>query len=116
MDLIGDTDLITRLMSATTLRAKVLAGNISNQNTPGYQRHDVDFENLLRQALETGSSVREVRPEVTVDTVTPAGPDGNNVVLEVELNAARENRLLFEAYATILQGKLGLIEQSIASR
>lgn len=116
MDLRADTDLIQRLMSASALRAKVIAGNISNQNTPGYQRKGVDFEDRLIRALQEGSPVSEVEAEITVDTETEAGPDGNNVVLELELNAARENRLLYEAYATILQGKLGLIEHSIQSR
>ena len=44
MDGIGDRgDLLLRLMSASTLRARVLSDNIANQNVPGYKRRIVRF-------------------------------------------------------------------------
>ena len=115
MDLTGaDTRLLTQLLSAASLRARVIAGNVSNQNTPGYRRQVVQFESLIEDAVREGRPVSQSqRPLVVEDRATPAGPDGNNVHLELEMSSARENRLLYEAYATILQGHLGLIEHSI---
>ena len=36
-------ELLARLMNASTLRGRIIAGNIANQNTPGYKRREVAF-------------------------------------------------------------------------
>ncbi len=41
-------DLLLRLMSASTLRAKVLSENVANQNVPGYKRKIVRTESVRR--------------------------------------------------------------------
>ena len=107
------TDLLLRLMSASTLRAKVIAGNVANQNTPGYTRKTVAFEESLRRALEGGEPIDALAPEVREDREAPPRPDGNNVTLEVELNAMRENRLMYETYTAILAGHFELLRSSI---
>lgn len=106
--------LLTRLMSAAELRARVISSNIANQSTPGYTRRVVPFEDELRQALERGpEALAALQPRVLVDEDTPARPDGNNVTLELEMNALRENRLLYETYAAMLQGRLQMMEAAI---
>jgi len=114
MDILGpETALLTRLMAATSLRQKVLAGNVANQNTPGYRRQVVRFESLLRDAIEGGGDVSRVQPEIAVDDLTPGRPDGNNVNLELEESAQDENLLLFEAYAAIMRNRFELLRVSI---
>jgi flagellar basal-body rod protein FlgB len=109
-----ENKLLLKLMSASSLRARVVADNISNQNVPGYRRQVVRFEELLAPALARGeSSLDAIEPRVEADTRTPSSPDGNNVHLEVEMNAMRENRLMYELYATILQGRMDLVKSSI---
>jgi len=101
-------DLLLRLLSATELRSRVIAANIANQNTPGYTREEVRFEDMLRDAMRRGASaddISKLAPEVVKDLATPARQDGNNVNLELELNALRENRVLFETYSTILDAR-----------
>ena len=56
-----------------------------------------------------------MQPAVVEDTLTPARPDGNNVNLELELNSERQNRLLYETYAAMLQSHFDLIDTSIQS-
>jgi flagellar basal-body rod protein FlgB len=117
MSLAGpENELILRLLSASSLRARVIAGNLSNQNTPGYLRRVVRFEELLARALERGGrgSLAGVEPLVAVDEQRAPGPDGNNVSMEVEVNAMRENQLLYDLYASILATRTRLIEHSIA--
>jgi len=107
-------DLLLRLIDASQLRAKVLTSNLANQNTPGYTRSDVKFEELLSDAVRKGpAAVRAVEPEVVPDTESLARPDGNNVTLELELNSQRENRLLYEAYAAILQGHFNMMRAAV---
>ncbi len=101
-------DLLSRLLSATELRARVISGNIANQNTPGFKRQEVRFEDLLHDAMRRGEHLALLQPEVHEDTLSPARPDGNNVSLELELNALRENRLLYETYVAMLEGRMNL--------
>ena len=53
------------------------------------------------------------KPEVKIDNTAPAGTDGNNVNLELETTKARENRLMFELYATIFQNRMELVQAAI---
>ncbi len=110
------TDILLRLMSVTGLRARAIAGNVANVNTPGYTRQTVRFEDMLRKAYEDGGDLYAVEPEVVPDLESPARPDGNNVSLELELNAMRENRVLYETYSAILAGHFELLRNSIESR
>lgn len=108
-----DVSTLLRLMSASALRAKVLAGNVANQNVPGFQRRDVEFESLLRDELDRSGDVSRVTPQIQVDTESASRPDGNNVVLENEVSAMEENRLLFELYASILGGRMNMLRSAI---
>jgi len=108
-------DLMVRLLGACELRARVTSANIANSNTPGYVRHVVRFEELLGEELKDGGDAAAVKPELDPDLETPSRPDGNNVSLELELNAMRENRLLYEAYSSILRSHFSLLESAISS-
>ena len=44
---------------------------------------------------------------------TPSGADGNNVFMEDEISAQRENRLLFELYASMLSGQMNMVNSAI---
>ena len=109
-------DLLLRMMSASTQRARVIASNIANENTPGYRRQVVRFEEFLRDASAQGrGDLASIEPRVEEDTLTPTRADGNNVTLELELNASRQNRLLYETYASILQTHFELLRAGIES-
>jgi flagellar basal-body rod protein FlgB len=111
---VKSTDALLRLMSATALRGRVLANNIANQNTPGYHRQVVRFEEeLLAELQGPRPDVARVSPRVVEDADAPARPDGNTVALEEELSASRENRLLFEMYAAILEGRMDILRSAI---
>lgn len=109
--------LLLRLLSASTQRGRVIAHNLANQNTPGYTRKVLAFEDLVAKALERpGTDPLAVQPAVVEDRVSPRRHDGNNVNAELETNAGHENRLLYETYAAILQGRFQLIQTAIESR
>jgi flagellar basal-body rod protein FlgB len=110
-------DLLGRLLAAAELRARVISSNLANQSTPGYTRRVVSFEEELRAALQDGpdpDELAELEPRVLLDEESPARPDGNNVTLELELNALRENRILYETYASMLAGRFRMLEAAIA--
>lgn len=108
--------LILKLLSVSSMRAKVIAGNLSNQNTPGYTRRVVRFEDMLNDALDRGkdlSVAADIAPYIEEDHSRPPGTDGNNVNMETEVNSLRENRLLYDLYASILGARTRMIESSI---
>lgn len=109
-----EVDLLRRLMSASVQRAKVIEANLANQNTPGFRRRVLRFEDLLREALPQGArATRGVTPHVEEDFLTPTREDGNNVTMELELNALRENKLLFDTYAAIVETRGRLLQYSL---
>ena len=106
--------LLLRLMSAASLRADVLATNLVNQNTPGFRRREVKFEEkLVRELDRSRPELERVQPEVVEDRDAPDGASGNSVNMVKEVSAMRENRLLYELYANILQGRTRLLELAI---
>lgn len=118
MDVTGtEGKLLQRLMSASALRAKHLNHNIANQNTPGYRRKTVEFEDTLFEALQSSSpDLDSIQPLVVEDLDAPVAPNGNNVTMETELNALAENRMMYEMYATILSGRLDILRSAIEER
>jgi flagellar basal-body rod protein FlgB len=110
------TGLVLRLLQASSMRSQVIANNIANENTPGFTRQVVRFEESLRDAMKGGSDdLLSIEPEVAFDEESQRRPDGNNVSLEAEMSALRENRLLYETYSAILQGQMRLMEASITT-
>jgi len=111
----AQNDLVLKLLSVSSMRAKVIAGNLSNQNTPGYTRRVVRFEDMLDKALDRGnmSLAAAVEPQIEFDRTAPPGTDGNNVSMETEVNAMRENRLMYDLYASILSARMRMVESSI---
>ena len=110
--------LLMKLMSSATMRRDVIANNIASQNLPGYRRRDVQFEEMLADAMSKGKSPDElddISPEIVTDWDAPTRADGNSVNAEEESSMMSENRIRFELYAMILQGQHSLIAQAINS-
>lgn len=87
----------TRVLDALAVRAKVILHNIANQNTPGYKRYTVSFEERLRAAHEAQQDETEVYPVVSRDT---SGPPGRNNVSPMEELAALEKVKLMQEIFT----------------
>lgn len=52
---------LERMVDLAAFRHKLLASNVANATSPGYQRRDIDFQQELSQALKS----RRVQPKVT---------------------------------------------------
>lgn len=66
-------------MDAMTLRQRITAANIANADTPGYRRHQVNFEDELRR-VQDGANARAIR-----DVTASIEETDNRVILEDEL-------------------------------
>ncbi len=102
-------------------RAAILASNIANADTPGYQARDIDFAATLAAAnRQSGGPVRlaSTHREHIVAPVRSAAAelkyrnplhpslDGNSVDAHVEQAQFAENALLMQTSFTFLNGKI----------
>lgn len=88
-------------------RTRILASNIANENTPGYQARDVDFAASLREAVAgqggaAGGDAAELRYRVP----NQASADGNTVELGVEQAAFSQNASDFQTSLSFINMKL----------
>lgn len=99
-------DLLHRAMDVTTLRYQVSANNLANSEVPNFKRSTVNFESMLKKAIESESQIdnkikltttdsrhisinpvmdyQDVQPRRVVDYGTTAKANGNNVDAETE--------------------------------
>jgi len=98
-------DLLGRLISATDLRQRVISNNLTNVNTPNYQRLDVDFETQLAQEL-TGHSSQVATPKIVEVRGLTSRADGNNVDIDREIGHMGKNAMLQQTYLQLLGSHL----------
>jgi flagellar basal-body rod protein FlgB len=112
-------------LGVRSYRSQVLASNIANADTPGYQARDVDFRTALAQA----AGARTQEPAQLVKTsarhmnaaplqgATPAGPlvyrtvtqasiDNNTVDVNVERAQFADNAMRYEASLTFINSRI----------
>lgn len=115
-------------MDAASLRQSVIANNLANIDTPGFKASDVQFENLLAQSLQDGSSLplatdnprqigtpdaSDVQPQVVTDNSTSMRSDGNNVDMDQEMTEVAKNNIYYDALTTQLSSQLGILRMVI---
>jgi len=115
MSILDPTQItLMRAISGATLRNTVLADNIANADTPGFQPSDVDFHATLTDALE-----RE--PEAMADVAFspeelgtgPLRADGNGVDSEAEAAKLAENGLELNALTQVANSRMQIMKTAI---
>jgi len=106
-------------------RQEVLAANIANADTPGYQARDLDFSSELNKVMERGrpeasgmqlavTSARHIpaqalsAPSVDLMYRIPDQPslDGNTVDMDRERTQFADNSLQYQTGLTVLSGQI----------
>ena len=103
--------LSERVLDATALRAKVIMHNIANQNTPGFKRYSVSFEEQLREATEAGEDPTTVYPVVRRDK--SGAPGENNVSVQQELAQLEKVALIHEMFTRRVGGYFAKLKKAI---
>jgi flagellar basal-body rod protein FlgB len=98
-------------------RTKLLASNLANESTPGYQARDIDFAASLQSALSDdaagGLSLETGSPETLYRVPNHPSQDGNTVELGVEQAAFSQNVSDFQTSLTFIIMKLRGLKQAI---
>lgn len=98
-------------------RTRVLASNLANESTPGYQARDLDFAASLQHALGEAQAGELVssgeRTELLYRVPNHRSQDGNTVELGVEQAAFSQNASDFQTSLTFVNMKLRGLKQAI---
>ena len=101
-------NLLDKAADASWKRNEVISNNIANIDTPGFKRKDIDFHEVLTQALgynrcttmdEKVGNLMTGDLDVTVKTDYAGYSyrlDGNNVDLETENAMLAKNQLIYK--------------------
>jgi flagellar basal-body rod protein FlgB len=104
------TDSLNFHAQALTLRAerqRVIASNIANADTPGYQARDFDFATALREAnasVAAGGTPRAPTMRYAIPSQTSA--DSNTVDMDRERGAFIDNSVKYESTLRFISGNV----------
>jgi flagellar basal-body rod protein FlgB len=105
---------LQRAISGAAMRQEVLANNIANAETPGFQRSDVDFHSTLAQAMKTGDATA-----IENTTFSPQQEshvmraDGNGVDIDVESATMAKNGLEYDALITVAKARVHIFKNAM---
>lgn len=105
----------TRALELRVQRNEILAANLANEDTPGFQARDIDFASEM-QRLD-GSAALAVRdPDLHYRVPTQPSQDGNTVELSVEQAEFSKNSMDFQTSLTFLTMQFRGLKQAIEGR
>jgi flagellar basal-body rod protein FlgB len=124
--------VLQEVLNFTQARHGVLAGNIANMGTPGYQVRDLsqtEFQERLKTAIaaqkerqepvspgmlgdEPGDPIKNVRDSLK----TILYHDGTNVGLEQQVTEITKNQMLHNLAVTIMSSQFRLLQAAVSER
>jgi len=114
------SSLLAEMIQATALRHRVLATNLANVETPGYQAQEVTFSGALAEAQSQGGRPAgipaKVRAVVGTDPEGGARRDGNTVDLDRQMVKLAQNTNWHVAMIQILNTRLAMMKAAIRDR
>ncbi|MEM7203459.1 MAG: hypothetical protein AAF628_24560 [Planctomycetota bacterium] len=114
LDLDKELAVTRHVLDAASLRSRAIMHNIANQNTPGYKRFTVSFEQQLRQAHADGLPLGQVRPVVERDL--SGAPEANNVSVMQELAQLEKVQLIHDLFSRRAGGYFTHLNKAIFGR
>ncbi len=120
------TDAMNFQAQALTLRAerqRLLASNIANADTPGYQSKDMDFAKALREATSPASNTANSNMTLTQRTQNAlqsslssmTSMDSNTVDMDRERASFADNTVKYEASLRFLNGGIRTMMDAMKS-
>lgn len=113
MSLLDNTQLaLESAMSGSLMRQSLLANDLANADTPGFQPEDVNFQSTLQQAMSAGESPSDVTfTPYTESQVTQS--NGNGVDSDTVNADIAENGLLYDDLTQVAAAREGILETAM---
>lgn len=126
-------DVIEKESECLAQRFQAVTKNVANANTPGYARHNVSFEDQMREVMEQGKhlhmtvtnkghipshrlKIKDVQAADTKIMDEQYRLDLNNVDPEREMAVLAETRMMYSAFMRIASSKQTMLKSVIAGR
>ena len=119
---------LEQTLSFSQRRHELLAGNVANIDTPGYQSKDLDlgdFQNALVESIDAGRKARDAGSPLTRDELY-SGPrsameqvvlhDGSDVSLENQVKEMAKNQHMHSLAITTMRSQFALLRAAITER
>lgn len=132
----SNISVLQEVVQFAQARHGVLAGNIANMNTPGYQTRDLSvpvFQQRLKEAISRAE--QPARPsdftrsqailstdpddpirEVGKDLTNLMYHDGTNINLEQQIAEINKNQMLHNVALTVMTNQFALLQTAISER
>ncbi|MCX6607474.1 MAG: flagellar basal body protein [Acidobacteria bacterium] len=94
-------------LNLLSVRQKLVASNIANVDTPGYQTQDIDFQREFL-TLAKGGTPTVVEPEGLM-----TNNDGNNVNIDQQARLLAENTIRFQFVAMQARGEFKDVKMAL---
>lgn len=117
---------LRRGLEIAAFRQDLLSHNIANADTPGYQRMDISFADLLDDAetnlplaRTSGAHIKGSAATGSIQVMRTPGAaraDGNTVVIESEMASLSQNTMYYQAISTQLGKYFGRMRLAISGR
>lgn len=105
----------TRALELRVQRNEILAANLANEDTPGFQARDIDFASEM-QRLDGRAALGARDPDLHYRVPTQPSQDGNTVELSVEQAEFSKNSMDFQTSLTFLTMQFRGLKQAIEGR
>ena len=113
------TSVHERALGLRMQRSEILAANLANEDTPGFQARDIDFGKEMRRLDEASGarvSIAGNDPRLMFRVPGQASQDGNTVELSTEQAQFSRNSMDFQTSLTFLTMKFRGLKQAIEGR
>jgi flagellar basal-body rod protein FlgB len=107
--------LLADMIQGTSARHRVLASNLANAETPGYQAQDVTFSAALESA-RAGAAGPLVTMRLEAEPGVAVRQDGNTVDLDRQMVKLAQNTGWHNTMLQILNSRLAVMRQAIQNR
>ncbi len=120
---------LQKFLDLSSVRHKLISGNIANTSTPGYKSRDINFQEEFNNASKEGNKISgsvthsghiplgnhaSSGPKVN-STKVEAG-DFNSIDIDKEVSKMAQNELLFSIGAKLMKDKFDGLRKVITSR
>ncbi|PCJ57677.1 MAG: flagellar basal body rod protein FlgB [Candidatus Hydrogenedentota bacterium] len=123
---VGSTKLLVSAMRVAQDNHRIIANNIANVETPGYNPVQLDFQSTLRNAIEGRGrlALRTTRPQhidatrmrpVQESLVTMSKNDYNKVDIEREIANLAQNTGRFNVYGSIVAKQFQMVKSMLTN-
>jgi flagellar basal-body rod protein FlgB len=106
---------LEQYMNLVSARQKLVASNIANADTPGYQTKDIDFHSELASLMSGSDSAPGGKLNVIEVSGLRTKNDGNNVDMDREARMLAENDLHFSVASSLLHSEITELRTAIES-